>query len=257
MGNQDLSQAAEIYWKEMLARVHIVCLVSSFKTLRWIEALDSACDNYYGFCTSLRGLIESCADTFYTLRSTPLTLAKDFLIIKKQIERTSNLYTTHAELESSLLHYLQATKLKPREKEKYPDSFNAKSVKKYLTSMDNDRLVNLYEILCGISHPSYESTQIFLFLHEGKTIVCNDSFELEKKLIKNLIEIYAPSLSFMIRVYMNNLLSVLLILNEFEDDNLLIYIEDEGDFKETEVWKEVQRYIDQSNLQYKNGDYNI
>ena len=56
---------------------------------------------------------------------------------------------------------------------------------------------------------------------------------------------------------MNNLLSVLLILNEFEDDNLLIYIEDEWDFKETEVWKEVQRYIDQSNLQYKNGDYNI
>jgi hypothetical protein len=106
--SEDLTRASGVYWKEMLYRAHIVCLVSAFKTLRWIESLDSTFENYYGFCASLRGLVESCADTFYTLRSTPLTLAKDFFVIKEQIGQRS-CRDDACPLEELLIHYIQAT----------------------------------------------------------------------------------------------------------------------------------------------------
>ena len=251
----DPIQAAEIYWKEILYRTHIVCLVSAFKTLRWIEALDSTFENYYGFCTSLRGLIEACSDTFYTLRSTPLTLARDFFVIKKQIARRSSVITTHEKLEGMLLHYIQATRLSPSQKNQYPDSFSAKSVREYLSSMEDPQLDHLYQWLCGIAHPAYESTRIFLFLHEGKTIVCNDSYEMERLLIRDILQAYAPALTKMIRTYMNSLVSVFMLLNEFEIEKIVTTIENESEFKGTAIWGEVKQYINESEFLYLNGHY--
>ncbi|ABA57050.1 hypothetical protein Noc_0528 [Nitrosococcus oceani ATCC 19707] len=251
----DPVQAAEIYWKEMLYRAHIVCLVSAFKTLRWIEALDSTFENYYGFCTSLRGLIESCSDAFYTLRSTPLTLARDFFVIKEQINRRSGVITLHENLEGLLLHYIQATRLSPSQKRQYPDSFSAKSVRDYLSTMDNEKLDHLYQWLCGIAHPAYESTRIFLFCYEGQTIVCNDSYEMERVLIRDILQAYAPALTKMIRTYMNNLISIFMLLNEFEIENIVTTVDNESEFKETAIWAEVQQYIYESEFLYRHGHY--
>ena len=47
-----------IYWLDIIKRIHIIVLISGFKTIRWIEAIDDTINNYYGFCSSLRGLIE-------------------------------------------------------------------------------------------------------------------------------------------------------------------------------------------------------
>ena len=142
---KDVERKAQIFWTEMLSRVHIIVLISLFKTMRWMESLNDTSKNYYGFCASLRGLIESCGDTFYTLRHVPLTLANDYLIIKKQINKKSIIITDHEKLQNELLHYIQATKLSSLQKEKYPKSFNAKQINEYLKSItdENDNLLNL------------------------------------------------------------------------------------------------------------------
>lgn len=253
--NDDTVQAAEVYWKEMLYRTHIVCLVSAFKTLRWIEALDSNFENYYGFCSSLRGLLESCTDTFYTLRSVPLTIARDFFVIKEQISRRSNVFTTHAPLEDLLLHYIQATKLSRSQMKQHPNTFAAKQITEYLSTMDDEDLLGLYQWLCGISHPSCESTRTLLFHHEGQAIVCNDSFEMEKMLVRQIFEIHGPSLSRMMRTYMNNIVSVFYLLNEFGIENLIITTEAEAQFKQSDIWKEVQGYMNESEILYAQGEY--
>lgn len=255
LANKNATQAAEIYWKEMLYRTHIVCLVSSFKTLRWIEALDSTFENYYGFCVSLRGLIESCADTFYTLQSTPLTFARDFFAIKEQINRRSRVFTTHAPLEESLLHYIQATKLSPSQMRNLSSWYGAKTIKEYLSALDNEELSRLYQYLCGISHPACESIKTFLFLHKGETIVCSDSFDMERALIRDILHIFAPALSQMARSYMGNLVSVFLLLNAFEVESLATSIEYESAFKQTDIWAEVQHYMNESERLYLRGGY--
>lgn len=252
---EDALRASGVYWKEILYRAHIVCLVSAFKTLRWIESLDSTFENYYGFCASLRGLLESCADAFYTLRSVPLTLAKDFFVIKVQIGERSSVLTTHAPLEDLLIHYIQATKLIHSQAKQYPDSFKAKTIKEYLSAMDDEELNALYQCLCGISHPAYEATKIFLFLHDDQTIVCNDSFEMEKVMIRDTLKFYAPALSRMMRSYMNNLVSVLLVLNEFEIEGLTTTIGSELVFKQTGIWEEIRQYMNESENLYQKGGY--
>jgi hypothetical protein len=253
--SEDAIRASGVYWKEMLYRAHIVCLVSAFKTLRWMESLDSTFENYYGFCASLRGLLESCADTFYTLRSVPLTLAKDFFVIKEQIGQRSSVLTTHASLEDLLIHYIQATKLSHSQSKQYPDSFRAKTIKEYLSAMDDEDLNKLYQWLCGISHPAYEATKMFLFLHKGQTIVCNDSFDMEKVMIRDILQFYTPALSRMMRSYMNNLVSVLLVLNELGIDSLTTAIGSELVFKQTDIWKEIHQYMNESEHLYQQRGY--
>lgn len=248
---QEPKSAANIYWSEMLFRIHIIVLVSSFKTLRWIEAMDNNSSNYYGFCSSLRGLIESVCDTFYTLRNIPLTIARDFDAIKKQINENSDVLITHEKLESELLHYIQATKLDKSQKDNYPNSFNSKQIREYLDSVDDPEIISLYSYLCGISHPALESNQIFLFSEQGDAIVCNDSFALESDLIDVVIAKNSETISNLFRKYMNNLVSVILLLNELKIDKISFDISIENEFKKNEIWMEISKYMAESEIKYK------
>lgn len=253
---KDVERAAQIYWTEMLSRVHIIVLISFFKTIRWMESLDDTSKNYYGFCASLRGLIESCGDTFYTLRYVPLTLATDYMVIKEQINKQSIIITDHDKLETELLHYIQATKLTSSQKEIYPKNFNAKQIIEYLKAIadeDDDNLLNLYSYLCGITHPASEANQLFLFLYQGETIVCNDSMQMEEKLIDNLIEANADTLVKMYRAYMNNIVSILLLLNEFGLENLVLTISFEDQFKNTDIWQKIEEFMNKSKINYQNA----
>lgn len=260
---EDIGELSSIYWKEMINRIHIIILVSSFKTLRWIEAMDNNVTNYYGFCVALRGLIESVSDTFYTLRKVPLTIATDYMVIKKQIHKMSKFLTTHKNLESELLHFIQATRLSKKQKIQYPKYYNSKQIKEYIESMtekDDDSIIYLYQILCGISHPSYESTSLFLFLHEGETIVCNDSLSYERNLVEAILNTQKKTITKLFTVYINNIYSILILLNKFDMKNIYSYISLENEFKKNCIWKEIETFMEKSKLKYKEalvtGKYN-
>jgi hypothetical protein len=248
---KDPIKASEIYWLEMLYRIHIIVLITSFKTVRWIDSLSSNSNNYYGFCASLRGLIESMADTFYTLNSIPLTIANDFWVIKYQIEKSSNVLITHGPLESVLLHYIQATKLSKEEKLKYPQSFNSKQIKDYLDSVELESVNILYSYLCGITHPAYESNKLFLFLNNYETIVNSHCESMELIMIENLIKENYETLSKLSKIYMNNLMLCMFLLNEFKITELSFDITNENEFKKNEFWNEVKQLIESSKSKYE------
>lgn len=259
-GINDVATQAKIYWCEMPYRTHIVVLVSWYKNLRWLEALNNNIDNYYGFCSNLRCLIESCADSFYTLRYAPLTISKDYRAIYESIHNDSPIFSTHEPLEKILLHFIQGTKLTKEQRQTYPSEYNAKKIVEYLSSIEdgNEKISQLYGYLCGVSHPAYESTQSFLFLHNGQTIVCGDSYNLEKKMIESLLECFGDALLKMFRVFMGNSLSTLNTLNYFKLPEIFSKI-DVTAVEKHPAWEEVSKFMEESHNIYsralKSGVY--
>lgn len=212
----DPAEAGSVYWREMISRAEVVALTSAFKAARWIEALFSSSDNYYSFTSSLRGLIESMADSVYTLRYAPLTLATDHFVICKQLRGDSRFLTTHKPLEDSLLHFLQATKYPPKVDVPDPTVNRTKRVTDYLKTFDDERVLALYGILCGVVHPAYESTQVFLFSQQDDAIVCSDSDQLELVLTDGIYESFSETISAMGAFLFNAILSTLWVTAQFD-----------------------------------------
>ena len=98
-----------------------------------------------------------------------------------------------------------------------------------------------------------------MFLSKGEAIVCNDSFCMEEKMIDALIEVNMDVLAKIFRIYMNNVFSVLLLLNDFEIENLFLVLSFEKQFKETAVWKEIEEHKNLSVIKYeealRNNEY--
>ena len=242
------------YWMDMLKNIHIIILVSCFKTLRWIESVDDCINNYYGFCSSLRGLIESISDTFFTLYKVPLTIAHDFFCIKKQIEKKSLVLTKHQNLEEELLHYIQATKLNKVDKDKYPKYLNTKQIMEYVKSIDdeNGKLYRLYASLCSISHPAYESNCVFLFPYsKNETIIFRDSLKYEVTEVDRILEEYSVTIRNVFRRYMNILFSTMLVLNRFKITGLSFQMSNSNEFMKSRVWQEFEQKIMESESRYK------
>ena len=247
VGLDDAALQAKIYWTEMLSRAHIVCLVSLFKAARWLEAIDNAYGNYFGFCSALRGFLESCADAFYTVRGVPLTIGRDYFVIAQTLELNSQVFIVHEKLENSLLHFIQATRLSKEQKDQFPKAFNAKQIQEYLQTIDDETgsIKHLYSHLCGITHPSCDATKAFLFLHKGETIVCSDSKAYERKLCNTVANACKEPIEYLFGAFMGNQYCTLNLLNQFPIKSLYTTLETAA-IEGHPCWTEIQNEIEES-----------
>lgn len=262
--NESIFKQNKIYWTEILFRCHIAVLVSIFRSTRWIDAITESISakNYYSFASNLRGLIESIADSFYTLRNIPLTIAKDFSAIHNAIKTDSIVLITHDELEKVLIHFTHAAK-KPygEKKSKEREHFYAKQTQEYLKSIKNgnDRILDLYSFLCQISHPSFYSNSTVLFHQNDKMIVCGDSFELELNLINTIIEEMSEFIQCAYRVHCISAFEILNLLNLFNIKEISTNFGLSEDIKKLKTWNEIEDYIKKSETRYNialnTGDY--
>ena len=213
-------EAAADYWKEILSRAHLSVLVTYFKSLRWIDAVNDAKEkgNYYSFVASLRGFLECCSDSFYSLQCVPLTIAKDFECISRQLSQTSVVITDHQLLEELLIHFSHATKLGKEQKKVCPEFLNAKQVRDYLRSISDvdDKIDVLYSYLCQVVHPASQSADIILFhTSDNEMIVCGDSFHLEKEFISIIDVEFAEVILNTFAIICTNGFTILKLLNKF------------------------------------------
>jgi hypothetical protein len=68
---------AQVYWQEMLYRVHWAATSNLLRHQRWFEScriLSVEQPNFLGFCACLRGLTEGAADASHSLGAVPETL---------------------------------------------------------------------------------------------------------------------------------------------------------------------------------------
>jgi hypothetical protein len=69
----------QIYWNEILGRAHLTAATAILRSRYWVDALRLGAteNNLLSFAAAFRGLIESAADSWTTLRLVPVTLARD------------------------------------------------------------------------------------------------------------------------------------------------------------------------------------
>lgn len=166
-----------IYWLEIIERVFIVAITSLLRQKKWFEAILIGImnKNSYLFASSLRGLIESSADSYDTLVKVPLTLSTVFNKIKLALNLQASDMNLVEDLENSLIHYTHAQKLESALRKTAPIEFQAKQAREYLEAIkhDNEHIITLYSHLCQISHPSAFSLSPYIVENEKGLILQN------------------------------------------------------------------------------------
>jgi hypothetical protein len=182
--NREFAEANQNYVDEIIFRFHAASLITLRRNLSWVESIEGAQrnSNLFGFCASLRGLIESAADSFYSLRYAPQNLATYFNTIKRCVERKeTGSILLFKELEDWGLHFMEAGKYE--NKNLNERHFKAKSTWEYLKAIDSEKALKpvypLYQKLCQITHPSRETT--YLFFRQNDDYVWSVS-EIDEKL---------------------------------------------------------------------------
>jgi hypothetical protein len=86
--NRQYVEMNKNYVNEIIYRFHAASLITLRRNLSWIESIEGSRrnSNLFAFCASLRGFIESSADSFYSLRYAPQNLATYFGLIKRCID---------------------------------------------------------------------------------------------------------------------------------------------------------------------------
>ena len=188
ISKRQFAEANRNYVLEIAYRLHAASLITLRRNLAWIESIQLARSHasYFSFCSSLRGLIESAADSFYSLKHVPQNLATYFYVIKKCIEKKENSkIRLFKELEDWSIHFLEAGRYENNNLEK--EHFKAKSTWEYIKSIDTDSALKpiypLYQELCQITHPSRETTYLFFKCEDDQWYVNNID---EKEKIVNI-----------------------------------------------------------------------
>jgi len=185
-----------IYWLEMIERLFIASITTLLRNKKWFNSvlISILNHNFYAFSSSLRCLLESCADSYFTLKNIPDTLCETFAHIKKSLQCEAHKVVLIEDLENLLIHYSHALKLTASEKRIYPDEFSAKQVREYLDCIkhENEDVIILYSKLCQISHPSSISLMPYLFENE-KGLILHNRFD-DQLFIDELLSSYKETI---------------------------------------------------------------
>jgi len=246
--NTNLLEANKIYWIEILNRVHFASFVSLIRNIRWIESmvLNYENNNFIGFCSSARGLLESSVDSYDTFIKVPIWISESFTSVKKSLhcEQKDTIHLD-PELEETLIHFTYARKL--LKNENAPKSHITKTIKEYIKFVDeeeNGALYNFYSFLCQISHPaafsvlSYIKQEQFASHDIFRVNINSDSLNIE-----NLIKENQENLNSIFEAGIFTSLICLKLLNEF---NIREYYTNEVNlinFENSEMWKEIIKNI--------------
>ncbi|NOU18109.1 MAG: hypothetical protein HOO91_11195 [Bacteroidales bacterium] len=249
--HNNIVEANKIYWVEILNRVHSAAFLSLIRNIRWLDSMILNYDNnnFIGFCSSTRGLLESSVDSYDTFIKVPISISKSFSSIKKSLhcEQKDTVYLD-SELEETLIHFTYARRLLKNENS--PKCHETKSIKKYIEFVDeeeNGSLYQFYSFLCQISHPAAFSVLAYLKQKQYPTYdICKISPNTDSLNIKNLINLNSENLNAIFEAGLFSSLICLKLLNEF---NIREYYTKEVNFinfEDSEMWKEV---IDNINTQ--------
>jgi len=245
-----LTEAQYVYWFENIQKFHICGLTTIFRLKKWYEAVESAykCQNYYSFCAALRGGIEACADSFYSLGGCVTTIAENFSMIKLALDKKpikNYSFVVSVEIEEMLIHYIYGRKLSKAEKNKCENSHNAQLVQTYLNSLENEKTKELYSTLCQVTHPSAYSLIPFLsHISDSEQLV--HSFSIDKELIDSILQKYIEVISETVTLALGPALCSLKIVNLLFDSIDTNFVMNEnllGNLSEYKYWNKLEEKI--------------
>lgn len=147
MSLEDPLAGMQVYWTEMLARAHMAAVTSVYRNKQWVDSISVSVqnDNALGFAASMRGLIESSADSASSLLKVPVTLAECHKDIDKALscKPLKRGFSLSPELEDELIHFLFARKL--GKDSEAPRSHAAKFVTEYIKVLEKANIAGVKE----------------------------------------------------------------------------------------------------------------
>jgi hypothetical protein len=206
-----------VYWSEIVQRMH-VCAATSIKRIKkWYDAANSAynADNYYGLCASLRGLVEACADTFYTAGRIIDPICTNFATIENALKGNATKVLLSEPIEDELIHYVFARKITTPEQGTVPISHEAKQVRTYLDSIADQGVLDLYAELCQVSHPSTISLLPFLLSTKEHSLILHKE-QIDSQLNDNLLKRHKAAILTASNMSILPSMCILKLINEFD-----------------------------------------
>lgn len=156
-----------IYWKELLQRVHMCSSISIIRNYKWLQGVSSAVENknFLAFAASLRGLLVAAGDSYHSLHAISKTLADNYKMIRLAVQnRLPETILISDDLEKDLLHFSEAKKwgeFSPKNDTEYI------SIKPMLKNKSLQReITDCYKELCELTHPASRTVYSFLQSNE-------------------------------------------------------------------------------------------
>ena len=165
-GDAVVSASMKVYWTEILRFVHVGAITGLLRQRRWTDAVVVSLEdeNYLSFAANLRGLLESSADMYYSLRGVK-TLEQAWPVIAGAVSGTATVPFACEELEDSLKHFVYAMKAKAEETYQPPPGPPQPKTGEYIRAIQGGQrgpIHDLYSELCNIVHPATPSLVPFL-----------------------------------------------------------------------------------------------
>lgn len=239
-----------IYWGEMMQRVHICAATSIKRVKKWYDATQTAyvSKNYYAFCAALRGLIEACGDTFYTVSKIAEPLCTQFATIEVALNGHASSVLLSEPIEDELIHYMFAQKLSSAERATSPASHSAKQVRTYMDAIDDSAVTDLYAELCQVSHPSKVSLVPFLLSTENCSLMLHEA-HVDDVLNDQLLDRHKPAILSASNLAVLPAICLLKLINEFNAPLLEALRTDDtalSPANDTPLWKSMFEWIQKS-----------
>lgn len=237
--------ANRVYVEEILFRAHWASLAAVLRNRRWMHGMDAALKypNFFTFCACLRGMLESAADSYDSLRLVLATIAEHFasfrLALSGKVESGAICCT---ELEDTLIHFTHGRKVEKMED--VPASHRAKTMQQYIATLEasgSNRFRDLYRELCEITHPAAYTVHFFAAAEavdegEFKFVDPNDM-----PFILEIISRYDDTFGALFQKTFNSAFLTLHVLNRFDDDRIKTRGVDGIDFSKVPSFFEVKK----------------
>ena len=239
-----------IYWSEIIQRMHVCGATSIKRVKKWYDAMQVGykSENYYGFCSAIRGLIEACSDTFYTVSKIMDPICSEFATIEIALNGNAKKVLLSEGIENELIHYIFARKLTAAEKRQSHPSHDAKQVRAYLDSVQDQAVLNLYLELCQVSHPSKVSLVPFLLSTEEYSLILHKS-DVDAELNDHLLRRHKSAIFEVSKFGVFPAMCALKLINEFNAPLIEALRTDEealAPAAESPLWEHIVKQIEAS-----------
>lgn len=247
---KDVTAGNEIYCLELLFRAHIAAITTVLRNEKWIHGIDSALQesNFFAFSALLRGLVESAADSVSCLTYVPMTLAKNYRMLRAALRREVNHgIVCCEELEDILIHYSHARK-QPKGAG-IPQHYSAKTSQDYLRFLEGPpvgAVQNLYAELCEITHPTQRTVAIFITRDAADSEEYTLRNDLDSELVADLCARHDRAFSNVFEMSLNAALITLYVLNRFEDPRLFTRGIEDINLSKIDAFREVLETLGQA-----------
>ena len=211
----DVSECNQILASELIDKAHLAANTALFRSKQWMDAacLSYMGDNFVGWASAIRGLTENAGDILDGLMNIGPALADNKIIIRAALLRRHHDHRIDfSQIDMTLDHYVLAKWMRAPK----GDVLKAKDNIEYVRMLECGkvpRIVEFYQRLCGITHPSSLSINYAFETTDSGTRL---RFDQERENIDKLIGEFPNILESLVAFSFNAPLIILRVLHIFK-----------------------------------------